>query len=75
MRRGFGRALLRRVEEQSRYRGYRSLYLQVNKGNTASIAFYRRSGFALTNRVKVDIGNNYFMDDLVLSKSLHGGTE
>ncbi len=75
MRRGFGHALLRRVEEQSRSRGYRTLYLQVNKGNTASIAFYRRNGFALTNRVKVDIGNNFFMDDFVLSKPLHGGTE
>lgn len=70
MRRGFGSALLRRVEEQSRSRGYGSLYLQVNKGNAASIAFYRSSGFTVKDRVKVDIGNEFFMDDFILSKPL-----
>ncbi len=74
MRRGLGYALLCRVEEQSRARGYRSLYLQVNKGNTESIAFYRHTGFTVTDRVKVDIGNGFFMDDLVLSKPLAGGS-
>ncbi len=74
MRRGFGYALLCRVEEQSRSRGYRLLYLQVNKGNTASVAFYRRAGFSVADRVKVDIGNGYFMDDLVLSKPLAGSS-
>ena len=72
MRRGYGSALLHHVEEQSRCRGYRSLYLQVNKGNSASIAFYRRSGFTVKGSVKVDIGNQFFMDDFVLSKSLTG---
>jgi len=74
MRRGFGSALLRHVEEQCSASGNRSLYLQVNKGNTASIAFYRRTGFTVTNRVKVDIGGEFFMDDLVLSKPLAGGS-
>ncbi len=72
MRRGFGSALLVRVEEQSRSRGYRSLYLQVNKANTASIAFYKRTGFTVKDCVKIDIGNKFFMDDFVLSKSLTG---
>ena len=70
MRRGFGSALLRRVEEQSRERGYASLYLQVNKGNVASIVFYRNTGFVETGQVKVDIGNGFFMDDFVFSKQL-----
>ena len=72
MRRGCGAALLDRVEEQSRSRGYRALYLQVNKGNTASIAFYKRTGFTVKGSVRVDIGNKFFMDDFVLSKSLTG---
>ena len=72
MRRGLGSALLIRVEEQSRSRGYRSLFLQVNKGNTASIAFYKHTGFTVKDCVKVDIGNKFFMDDFVLSKSLTG---
>jgi ribosomal protein S18 acetylase RimI-like enzyme len=70
MRRGLGSALLNRVEEQSRSRGYRSLYLQVNKGNAPSIAFYRSNGFEVKDSVKVDIGNQFFMDDFVFSKSL-----
>lgn len=74
MRRGFGSALLHHVEEQSRARGYASLYLQVNKGNAASIAFYRSTGFTVTDRVKIEIGNDFFMDDFILSKTLFGGS-
>jgi diamine N-acetyltransferase len=72
MRRGLGAALLDHVEEQSRSRGYRSLYLQVNKGNAASVTFYRRTGFTVKDSVRVAIGNGFFMDDFVMSKSLNG---
>ncbi|UCH48936.1 MAG: N-acetyltransferase [Betaproteobacteria bacterium] len=68
--RGFGYALVRHVETRSRERGFSRLYLQVNKGNTASIAFYRRAGFAVTEKVVVDIGNGYVMDDFIMSKQL-----
>ena len=68
--RGFGYALVQHVEARSRERGFSRLYLQVNKGNTASIAFYRRAGFAVTETVIVDIGNGYVMDDFVMSKQL-----
>lgn len=68
--RGYGYALVLHVEACSRDRGFSSLYLQVNKGNTASIAFYRKAGFVVTDNVKVDIGNGYFMDDFVMSKHL-----
>lgn len=67
---GYGYALVQHVEACSRERGFSSLYLQVNKGNTASIAFYRKAGFTVTDEVKVDIGNGYFMDDFVMSKRL-----
>ncbi|UCD69487.1 MAG: GNAT family N-acetyltransferase [Betaproteobacteria bacterium] len=70
--RGFGYALLQHVEARSRERGFSRLYLQVNKGNTASIAFYRRAGFAVTENVVVDIGDGYVMDDFVMSKQLIG---
>jgi len=69
-KRGYGYALVKHVEACSRERGFSLLYLQVNKGNTASIAFYRKAGFAVTDNVKVDIGNGYFMDDYVMSKRL-----
>ncbi len=67
---GFGYALVQHVEARSLERGFSLLYLQVNKGNTASIAFYRRAGFAVTDNVRVDIGHGYFMDDFVMSKRL-----
>jgi ribosomal protein S18 acetylase RimI-like enzyme len=67
---GCGYALVRHVESCSRDRGFSILYLQVNKGNAASIAFYRRAGFAVSNTVKVDIGNGFFMDDFVMSKRI-----
>lgn len=67
---GFGFALVQHVEARVRERGFSLLYLQVNKGNTTSIAFYRRAGFAVTDNVTVDIGNGYFMDDFVMSKRL-----
>jgi len=67
---GYGYALVQNVEARSRERGYSMLYLQVNKGNAASIAFYRRAGFTVTDSVKVDIGRGYVMDDFVMSKRL-----
>jgi ribosomal protein S18 acetylase RimI-like enzyme len=67
---GYGYALVRHVQARSHERGFSSLYLQVNKGNTASIAFYRKAGFAVTDQVKVNIGNGYYMDDFVMSKPL-----
>ena len=68
--RGYGYALVEHAQACSLERGFSSLYLQVNKGNTASIAFYRKAGFAVRDEVKVDIGNGYFMDDFVMSKRL-----
>ena len=67
---GFGHALVQHVESRSRDQGCSVLYLQVNKGNTASVAFYRRAGFEVTDSVKVDIGHGYVMDDFVMSKQL-----
>lgn len=69
---GLGYALIQHVEARSSERGFSRLYLQVNKGNTASIAFYRRVGFTVTDKVVVDIGNGYVMDDFVMSKKLEG---
>ena len=69
---GLGSALIRHVQERSLDRGFSTIYLQVNKGNTASIAFYRKSGFDVTERVTVDIGNGYVMDDFVMSRDIEG---
>ncbi len=71
-RHGFGYALIEHVEACSYERGFSTLYLQVNKGNTSSIAFYRKAGFDVTDSVTVDIGGGHVMDDYVMSKRLGG---
>jgi ribosomal protein S18 acetylase RimI-like enzyme len=67
---GLGGTMLRHVEAQARALGRSRLYLTVNKGNTDSIAIYRRSGFVLREEAVFDIGNGYVMDDYVMEKRL-----
>ncbi|MBI3528668.1 MAG: N-acetyltransferase [Betaproteobacteria bacterium] len=67
---GYGAALIDQVAKAARLQGMDSLTLQVNKYNHGSVAAYRRLGFEVTKTVKVDIGNGFFMDDCIMSKSL-----
>jgi GNAT superfamily N-acetyltransferase len=67
---GYGSALLRHVEEQARRLGMQTLYLQVNKGNANSIEVYRRNSFEVTDKIKVDIGGGFWMDDYVMEKKV-----
>ena len=67
---GLGGRMLRHVEEKSRAQGRSRLYLTVNKGNTDSIAIYRKSGFVVRGEAVFDIGNGYVMDDYVMEKRL-----
>lgn len=68
--RGYGYALVQNAEQRSRARGFTRLYLQVNKGNTKSIAFYHKAGFQVSGQVTVDIGNGFIMDDFIMSKPI-----
>jgi GNAT superfamily N-acetyltransferase len=66
--RGVGRRLVAHVEDMARADGARTLVLNVNKHNAASIEFYRRCGFAVRESVVVDIGQGFVMDDYVMAK-------
>lgn len=68
--RGLGYALVQNTVAHSIGRGYSTLYLQVNKGNAASVRFYHRAGFRVTDSVRIDIGDGFVMDDFVMSKQL-----
>jgi GNAT superfamily N-acetyltransferase len=68
--RGVGRYLMAHVEQAARADGARTLILNVNKGNAASIAFYERCGFGVRESVVVDIGQGFVMDDFVMAKAL-----
>ena len=67
---GYGTAMIEHVAGAARRQGMDSLYLQVNKYNHGSVAAYLRTGFVVTKAVKADIGDGFFMDDYVMSKSL-----
>lgn len=69
---GLGGYMLRHVEAQARALARPRLYLTVNKGNTDSIAIYRKSGFVVREEAVFDIGNGYVMDDYVMEKRLSG---
>ncbi len=69
-RQGYGGRMLAHVEAEARRRGSSAVRLNVNKHNLTSIAAYRKSGYAVTETVVVDIGGGYVMDDYVMQKKL-----
>ena len=62
---GAGKALLNKSIEVVKAAGSSSLFLQVNKLNTA-YSFYLKHGFIKEAEYKFDIGNGFFMDDYVM---------
>jgi GNAT superfamily N-acetyltransferase len=62
---GSGKALLYKAIEVSKTEGSSSLFLQVNKLNTA-YTFYLKNGFVKEQEFKFDIGNGFYMDDYVM---------
>lgn len=62
---GYGKLLLNRIIELAKENQKKSIYLNVNKHNTDSIAFYERNGFQKINEGVFEIGNGYVMDDFI----------
>jgi GNAT superfamily N-acetyltransferase len=62
---GAGIALLNKCIEVAKASGSSSLFLQVNKQNSA-YSFYLKHGFIKEAEFKFDIGNGFFMDDYVM---------
>ena len=65
---GAGKALLNKCIEVAKAAGSSSLFLQVNKQNSA-YSFYLKHGFEKEAEFKFDIGNGFFMDDYVMRLS------
>ena len=63
---GLGKLLLNRAKELAKQHQKKSIYLNVNKYNVDSIAFYERNGFTKVDEGVFDIGNGYVMDDYIL---------
>jgi diamine N-acetyltransferase len=66
---GLGKELLNEVLLRAKESGGLSIILQVNKYNNAK-TFYLRNGFEVIQEAAFDIGNNFIMDDYVMSCKL-----
>lgn len=53
-----------------RERGWRAMYLNVNKGNELGLRAYKGNGFAVIESVVNDIGHGFVMDDYVMERTI-----
>lgn len=67
--RGVGKLLINEVINRVRDLGGKSIELNVNRNNKAA-DFYVSAGFDIKEKVDLDIGEGYFMNDYVMVKAL-----
>lgn len=67
---GTGKALLDFVIRKVISEGASELILNVNRHNKAR-HFYEKNGFRIVEEVDINIGNGYFMNDYIMSLTLH----
>lgn len=63
---GNGGEAFKFIAEQARKNGCKKIWLTVNKNNKATIDKYLKIGFTITESVKKDIGQGFYMDDFVM---------
>ena len=66
---GLGKALLDSVTEEVLSLEAKTLRLNMNRQNKAR-SFYERNGFTIVGQEDVDLGNNYYMRDYVMEKTV-----
>ncbi len=62
---GAGSFIIEQISNQARLLGLTSIYLNVNKLNSA-VTFYLKKGFTVDREMVLNIGNGYVMDDYVM---------
>ena len=67
---GLGGRLIAHVAQRALVQGCDTLILAVNKRNERAISAYRKHGFVVREAVRVDIGNDFVMDDFIMALSL-----
>ncbi|MFZ4536196.1 GNAT family N-acetyltransferase [Propionivibrio sp.] len=67
---GLGGRLIAHVSQRALGLGCDTLMLAVNKRNERAISVYKKHGFVVRDAVRVDIGNDFVMDDFIMAKSL-----
>jgi diamine N-acetyltransferase len=66
---GLGKTIIDFIVNDIRLYRATALQLNVNRNNKAK-NFYNRLGFTVIKEENIDIGNNYFMNDYVMEKTL-----
>ena len=67
---GVGQKSLDFACEYAKINGFEQIQLHVNKNNQRGQKAYLRNGFVITNEVVTDIGNNFVMDDYLMTKEI-----
>lgn len=62
---GAGSFIIEQISDKARSMGLSSIYLNVNKQNSA-VDFYLKKGFIKEREMVLDIGSGYVMDDYVM---------
>lgn len=67
---GLGSKLMDFTIKRAKQDGLRSIWLTVNKNNTKSIEWYKSKGFLIKEKIEMDIGNGFIMDDYLMEMLL-----
>ena len=67
---GAGKGILDFVESKCVAEDATLVWLTVNKMNDGAIKWYKRRGFEIIEKVKIDVGCGYFMDDYIMEKRI-----
>ncbi len=67
---GNGREVFEFINQQASKNQCKTIWLTVNKHNNAAIDIYLKRGFTVSESVKKNIGNGFFMDDYVMEYSI-----
>lgn len=67
---GFGNQLLDFAKKVAKDKEFGTIWLTVNKYNSNSVKWYEKNHFKIVDEIKMDIGNNFIMDDFVMELQL-----
>ena len=66
-----GKKLLEFTIKKAKTKGFKTIWLTVNKNNTNAIKWYDKKGFKIKEEIVMDIGNGFVMDDYLLELTIN----
>ena len=66
-----GSQLLDFTIDEAKKRTFKCIWLTVNKNNGKSIEWYQKRGFSIKEKIEMDIGNGFVMDDYLMEMPLN----